>query len=145
MGTLSAAVLCDPPYFSVPIITVFVKKSHTMELFLHIVWDSYVCLLFGFGFRIVNSYFQSIPYFYSLRYRILAFLPFFEKGNIWGSFLQLFYGDGVLPAEYFACLQGIAILPLFQTAVESRPVASAVPGLDADKRRSLSCGRPQAE
>lgn len=33
-------------------------------------------------------------------------------------FLDLFYGDGVLPAEYPARLQSIAILPLFQAAVE---------------------------
>lgn len=58
-------------------------------------------------------------------------------------FPDLFYGDGVLPAEYPARLQSIAILPLFQAAVEGRPVASAVPGLDADKRCSLACGRPQ--
>ena len=32
-------------------------------------------------------------------------------------FLDLFYGDGVLPAEYPARLQSIAILPLFQAAV----------------------------
>lgn len=49
-------------------------------------------------------------------------------------FLDLFYGDGVLPAEYPARLQSIAILPLFQAAVEGRPVASAVVALRTKRK-----------
>ena len=60
-------------------------------------------------------------------------------------FLPSFYGNSVLLTKYLTSLQSIAILPLLQAAVKGRPVASAVPGLDADKRCSLACGRPQTE
>ena len=82
-----------------------------------------------------------------LRYRIINFGYFsIRKKSMYGIvFLPSFYGNNVLLAEHPACLQDIAILPLLQTAVKGRPVASTIPGLDTDKRRSLACGRPQTK